>query len=146
MTEDPSRRGGVRPEGYPVAFERRLRLDDGRMVRIRPILPSDAPELAEAIRTADPDTLYRRFLGAPPRVTPELLTRLTTVDYVRRFVLVALDPTTDRGVAIARYEPLAEGVAAGRVGHRAGGAARRGRGGTRHSFLRRFVSGREPAH
>lgn len=94
-----------------MAFERRLRLDDGRMVRIRPILPSDAPELAEAIRTADPDTLCRRFLGAPPRVTAELLTRLTTVDYVRRFALVAFDPTTDRGVAIARYEPLTEGVA-----------------------------------
>jgi GNAT superfamily N-acetyltransferase len=102
---------GVLPEGYPVDFERRLRLDDGRMIQIRPILPSDAPELAEAIRTADADTLHSRFLGAPPRITPTLLTRLTTVDYVRRFALVALDPVTDHGVAVARYEPLEEGVA-----------------------------------
>ena len=33
---------------------------------IRPILPSDAPELADAIKTADPDTLRSRFLGGAP--------------------------------------------------------------------------------
>lgn len=107
MTVEP----GEPAPGYPVAYQRWLRLRDGRTVRVRPILPSDAPELAEAIRTADADTLHRRFLGAPPRVTPALLSRLTTVDYVRRFALVAFDPTTERGVAIARYEPLEEGVA-----------------------------------
>lgn len=95
-----------------MAFERRLRLRDGRSVWVRPILPSDAPELAEAIRTADADTLRRRFLGSPPRLTPALLRWLTTVDYVHRFALVALDPVTHRGIAIARFEPLAEvGVA-----------------------------------
>lgn len=100
------------PEGYPAAYERSLRLRDGRTVRVRPILPSDAPELAEAIRAADPDTLRRRFLGSSPRITPRLLTWLTTVDYVRRFALVAFDPATGRGIAVARYETLDEaGVA-----------------------------------
>lgn len=100
------------PEGYPATYERSLRLRDGRMVRIRPILPSDAPELAEAIHAADPDTLRRRFLGAPPRITPRLLTWLTTLDYVRRFALVAFDPVTECGIAVARFEPMDEdGVA-----------------------------------
>jgi RimJ/RimL family protein N-acetyltransferase len=99
------------PPNYPVEFERSLRLRDGRVVRVRPIVPSDAPELARAISSADADTLYRRFLGAPPHVTPALLSRLTTVDYVSRFALVAKDPASGRGVAIARYEPLSEGVA-----------------------------------
>lgn len=95
-----------------MAFERWLRLRDGRNVWVRPILPSDAPELAEAIRTADPDTLRRRFLGSPPRLTPKLLRWLTTVDYEHRLALVALDPATGRGIAIARFEPLQEeGVA-----------------------------------
>ncbi|MPZ78978.1 MAG: GNAT family N-acetyltransferase [Actinophytocola sp.] len=111
MTTRPLRNGEP-PEGYPVAFERWLRLRDGRYVWVRPILPSDAPELAEAIRTADPDTLRRRFLGSPPRLTPKLLRWLTTVDYERRLALVALDPATGRGIAIARFEPLQEeGVA-----------------------------------
>ncbi len=58
------------PRGYPAQYRRELVLRDGRRVLIRPILPSDAPELADAIKTADPDTLRRRFLGGPPRITP----------------------------------------------------------------------------
>jgi GNAT superfamily N-acetyltransferase len=99
------------PAGYPRDYERRLRLADGRHVQIRPIVPADAPALAEAIRAADPDTLRRRFLGGAPHVTPTLLEYLTTLDYARRFALGAADEATGRGVAIARYEPLREGVA-----------------------------------
>ena len=99
------------PPGYPRECVQEVTLRDGRRVLIRPILPSDAPELGEAIKTADPDTLHRRFLGAPPRVTPALLAHLAVVDYVRRFALVAIDTATRRGVAVARYEPAGEGVA-----------------------------------
>jgi RimJ/RimL family protein N-acetyltransferase len=86
-------------------------LPGGQRVLIRPILPGDAPELAEALKTADADTLRRRFLGGPPRVTPALLAHLTTMDYVRRFALVAIDPATRHGVAIAQYEPAGDSVA-----------------------------------
>jgi RimJ/RimL family protein N-acetyltransferase len=99
------------PPGYPRECEQEVTLRDGRRVLIRPILPSDAPELAEALKTADPGTLRRRFLGGPPRMTPALLTHLTVVDYVQRFALVAIDTVTERGVAVARYEPAGEGVA-----------------------------------
>lgn len=95
------RKGPVRPPGYPVRYECTVRLADGREVDVRPILPSDAPELAEAIRTADPQTLRSRFLGAPPPITPALLAGLTELDYVRRFALVAR--ADDVGVGIARY-------------------------------------------
>jgi hypothetical protein len=57
------------PSGYPSSYESVIRLADGRQVEIRPILPSDAPELAEAIRTADAETLRARFLGGPPPLT-----------------------------------------------------------------------------
>lgn len=89
------------PDGYPDTYERMVRLADGRRVSVRPILPSDAPELADAIRTADPETLHARFLGAPPPITPATLDRLTRVDYVHHFALVAR--ARKRGVAIARY-------------------------------------------
>ena len=105
------RRSGRLPPGYPAQCEQEVRLGDGRRVLIRPILPSDAPELAEAIRTADPDTLRRRFVGGPPRLSAGLLEHLTVVDYVHRFALVAIDPVTGRGVAIARYEPAGPGTA-----------------------------------
>lgn len=92
----------------PVEFSRELRLADGRVVAVQPLTPADAPELGEAISQADPETLYRRFCGPPPRVTPRLLRRLTELDYERRFALVARDALTGRGVAIARYEGTAE--------------------------------------
>ena len=79
---------------------------------IRPIKPSDAPALADAFETADADTIRRRFLGGHPQVTPELLDYLTTVDYMSRFALVAVEPASQRGVAVARYEPAGQDGAA----------------------------------
>ena len=102
---------GSLPPGYPEDYQRQVTLSDGRRVFVRPVLPSDAPELADAIRAADADTLRSRFLGGPPPVTPELLAHLTNVDYRHRFALVAIDPATRRGVAIARYEPVGGDVA-----------------------------------
>ena len=92
------------PPGYPSSYESVAQLADGRRVNIRPILPSDATELAEAIRTADPATLRSRFLGGPPRITPAVLDGLTRLNYVSRFALVAF--SRGRGVAVARYVAL----------------------------------------
>jgi RimJ/RimL family protein N-acetyltransferase len=107
----PIHRPTAVPAGYPPEYERDLRLPDGRTVFIRPIIPADRGPLAYAIRTADEDTVHRRFLGASPRITPQLLTHLTTVDYRERFALVAIDPIADEGIAVARYETTAEGSA-----------------------------------
>ena len=101
----PARQTADLPPGYPQEYLRLVTLRDGRSVLIRPIQPSDAPALAEAIESADADTIRRRFLGGRPQVTPELLDFLTTVDYTSRFALVAVEPASQRGVAIARYEP-----------------------------------------
>lgn len=92
------------PPGYPSSYESVVRLDDGRRVQVRPILPSDAPEVAEAIRTADAETLHARFLGSAPMPTQATLDTLTLLDYVHRFALVAR--SRGRGVAIGRYETL----------------------------------------
>jgi RimJ/RimL family protein N-acetyltransferase len=101
----PARQVVDLPAGYPLEYVRLVTLRDGRSVLIRPILPGDAPALAEAIRSADADTIRLRYLGGHPRVTPELLNFLTTLDYTSRFALVAVEPAGGRGVAIARYEP-----------------------------------------
>lgn len=103
MEPRPHRRATL-PEAYPAAYVTTRRLTDGRRVRIRPILPSDAAELAEAIRTADAATLRSRFLGAPPTVNRRLLESLTQLDYTTRFALVAR--ARGRGVAVARYIAL----------------------------------------
>jgi len=104
----PARQTADLPPGYPQEYQRLVTLRDGRSVLIRPILPSDAPGLAEAIESADADTIHRRFFGGHPQVTPELLDHLTTVDYTSRFALLAVEPASQRGVAIARYEPAGQ--------------------------------------
>jgi GNAT superfamily N-acetyltransferase len=101
----------ARPDGYPRAFERVVRLRDGRRVQIAPIVAEDAPELVEAIHDADAETLRARFLGGPPPLTPKLLDELTRVDYVTHFALVAR--WHGHGIAIARY--IAEGAGSAEV-------------------------------
>ena len=93
------------PSACPSSYESVITLADGRRVQIRPILPSDAPELAEAIRTADAETLRTRFLGGPPPLTDATLDTLTRVNYSSRFALAAF--SQGLGVAIARYATLA---------------------------------------
>src|SRR5437763_9564502 len=101
----PARQAADLPAGYPDEYEQMVTLRDRRSVFIRPIQPSDAPVLAEAIRSADADTIRLRYLGGHPQVTPGLLNFLTNVDYTSRFALVAVEPASRRGIAIARYEP-----------------------------------------
>jgi RimJ/RimL family protein N-acetyltransferase len=86
-------------------------LRDRRPVVIRPIIPADSAELAAAIRSADADTLRRRFLGGAPHPTAEQVERLTTLNYVDRFALAAADEGRGTGVAIGRYETISDGVA-----------------------------------
>ena len=93
----------VRPDGYPVQYEHRAVLSDGRAVLVRPVLPEDAPELAAALRRADPETLRRRFLGAAGPRTEQELRHLVEVDYAHRFAVAAFDES-GTGVGIARYE------------------------------------------
>jgi GNAT superfamily N-acetyltransferase len=111
VTQPLSPSPAAAPPDYPRAFERRIGLTDGREVFVRPIVPDDAGALGEALRDADPETLRSRFLGGSPHVTPTLLSRLTTLDYARRFAIVAADGRTGRGVGIARYETVEGDVA-----------------------------------
>lgn len=100
-------RGGARrgslPPGYPSGYDLTLVLRDGRAVQVRPVLPSDAGELAAAIAQADPETLHSRFLGGRPPRTEEEVRHLVELDYVGRFAVAAFDEN-DHGVGIARYE------------------------------------------
>lgn len=91
------------PEGYPAELVTEVELADGRLVRVRPIVPSDGPGLAAALAGADAETLRLRFLGWQPVLDDATLRYLVEVDYRWRLALVAFD-STGGGVGIARYE------------------------------------------
>lgn len=92
-----------RPRSFPKELETDLVLADGRKVKVRPILPSDADQLRAAIANADPETLRARFLGGKPPTDEATIQHLVCVDYVHRLALVAFD-LDGTGVGIARYE------------------------------------------
>jgi GNAT superfamily N-acetyltransferase len=92
---------GLRPPGYPAELERIVTLKDGLELPVRPIVPSDAPSLGEAIRHADLETLLRRFFTTRPNIGTRRLRQLTELDYRFRLALIAV--AQGRGVGIARY-------------------------------------------
>lgn len=99
--------GSTVPEGYPNDLEDRVTLADGSAVLFRPVLPSDASEIARAYAAADAETLFHRFFTAAPNIGEKQIHYLAEVDYQRRLALVALDDK-EHGVGIARYEGLSD--------------------------------------
>jgi RimJ/RimL family protein N-acetyltransferase len=82
---------------------RRLTLRDGHVVDVRPLERSDREGLAAAVRRLSDETRYLRFATAKPRLTNRELDFLVDVDHHRHEAIVAIDPTTRRGVAAVRY-------------------------------------------
>jgi len=95
--------GSVPPDpGYPLAWEADVVLADGGTAHLRPIRPDDADRLVEMHSRLSPQTIYYRFFGPYPRISPEDLRRFTVVDYHWRVAFVAL--LGERLVAVGRYE------------------------------------------
>ena len=83
-----------------------LTLGDGGVVTVRPLERSDRAELAAAIARLSDESRYFRFAAAKPRMTERELDHLVDVDHHGHEALLALDPRTGRGIAVARYVPV----------------------------------------
>lgn len=101
MTRPPN----TRPRSNATAElqTRRLTLRDGRAVDVRPLERGDREALAAGVRRLSDQTRYLRFATAKPRLTNRELDFLIDVDHHRHEAIVAIDPTTTRGVAVVRY-------------------------------------------
>jgi CRP-like cAMP-binding protein len=73
----------------------------GLTVHVRPLLPSDREDLAEAISAASERTLRMRFFTAG-RLPPSVIDYLVDLDFVDHFAWVATDDE-ERGAGISRY-------------------------------------------
>jgi RimJ/RimL family protein N-acetyltransferase len=78
-------------------------LADGSRIDIRPLGRGDERIVEALYERMSPESRRRRFLVAPPQLTPEDLQRLTDVDHRREEALVALDQATGLAVGEARY-------------------------------------------
>jgi L-amino acid N-acyltransferase YncA len=87
-------------------FDRPVTLRDGTRVRMRPIVPGDAPRLVALYDRLSRDTRYHRFFSSMRRLPPDWARFLATVDYRTRLALVVESPhDAEALIAVARYEP-----------------------------------------
>jgi RimJ/RimL family protein N-acetyltransferase len=85
------------------------KLPDGTQIQIRPIEPGDKARLSVALRRLSQQSIYRRFLGAKPKLSAAELRYLTEIDGHNHIALVAFlagDPESI--VAVARCVRLPE--------------------------------------
>jgi len=99
---------------YPTQLIDLWLLRDGRRVTVRPVLPQDAELEQSLVRGLSPEARYNRFFNPLRELPPELLARMTQIDYERHVALVAesFDAESERVVGEARYVLDEDGGAA----------------------------------
>ncbi len=88
--------------GEQTSLTKRVRLQDGTTVTLRPIRPEDEPGLIAFHTRLSPDTAFQRFHAPLPQLPANWAHFLANVDYERRMAIVALEG--DQLIAVARYE------------------------------------------
>jgi GNAT superfamily N-acetyltransferase len=81
----------------------RLKLNDGRVVDVRPLEWCDRQLLEAAIDRLSDRSRYLRFATPKHPVTERKLDYLVDIDHHDHEALLATDPLTGWGVAVARY-------------------------------------------
>lgn len=92
------------PPGYPAELEGTALLADGTAIEVRPIRPDDAARLVEFHSRLSPTSVYLRFFGAHPKLSPKEVERFTCVDYRDRLALVV--EVGGQLTAVGRYDRL----------------------------------------
>ncbi|MFL0580535.1 GNAT family N-acetyltransferase [Dietzia sp. 179-F 9C3 NHS] len=92
------------PEGYPHEWAADVLGSDGRAVRIRPILPSDAEKISRFHTSLSERTRYLRYFGSHDVLTDRELRHMTHVDYRDRMAFVA--ELGSEIIGISLYERL----------------------------------------
>lgn len=92
-------------EGYPVQYESRLTLKNGKTVFIRPILWTDGHLIVDLFNKLHEDSKYLRFLTPLNALPEDLLFRSTHIDYNNSSALAAViqEDGKDSIIAVSRY-------------------------------------------
>jgi RimJ/RimL family protein N-acetyltransferase len=83
-----------------------VRLADGSTVALRPLQRTDRAGLDAAVAGLSDRSRYLRFATAKPRLSARELDRLTDIDHRHREAILGIEPSTGRGIAVARYVEL----------------------------------------
>ena len=89
-----------------VDAEVEIELRDGAKLIVRPVRPADKEAIRKAFRRLSPETRYRRFLSITEELSDQQLRYLTELDHHEHEALIAYDPETGYGIAVARFVRL----------------------------------------
>ena len=96
---------------YPRKLVDRHVMADGTALTIRPIRPEDAAMERAFVDGLSERSRYLRFMYFLKRITPQMVSRFTQIDYDREMALVALvrDEGVERQIAVGRYAMYPDG-------------------------------------
>lgn len=77
------------PAPYPAHLTTALPLGLAHSISVRPVTPEDADIEVEFVGNLSQQSRYNRFLGGGVALTPELLKKLTHIDFGRDMALIA---------------------------------------------------------
>ncbi len=92
------------PSGYPGEWEQDAVLRDGGTVRIRPIVPADAPALQALVHNMSTQSSYFRFFRVKRELAPEELKAFTEIDYRSDMAFIAI--VDGELVGVGRYNSI----------------------------------------
>jgi GNAT superfamily N-acetyltransferase len=99
----PRARDGADGVLVALSITDELELRDGQRILVRPIRPADGNPLAELHARLSPDSIYRRYFGVKPVLSPAEILRFTGISEEWRFALVGVRSTGELA-GVARYE------------------------------------------
>ena len=99
-------RFAIRP--YPKEWERRLCLQDGTTVFVRPVRPEDEPLFGPFFSHVTQQDLRLRFFAPVKEFSHMFVARLTQIDYARAMAFIALDEGSGEMLGAVRIHADAE--------------------------------------
>ena len=100
---DPYNHLAIHP--YPAHLVRKVQLNDGTDIVIRPIRPEDAEIEAKFVREMSEESKYFRFMSTLRELSQEMLVRFTQIDYHNEMDLIAVksNGASEEQIGVARY-------------------------------------------
>ena len=99
------------PADYPPEWEQNAVLKDGGTVRLRPIVPSDAPALQAFVKNMSTESSYFRFFRVKKQLEPKELEQFTQLDYEVQMAFVAIVDGILVGIGRYNADDCADGFA-----------------------------------
>jgi RimJ/RimL family protein N-acetyltransferase len=96
---------------YPKEWERHDRLRDGTAVFVRPLKPEDAALYPDFLSEVTSEDLRLRFFAPIKELSPELIDKLTHLDYAQAMAFIAIEEQSGKMLGVVRLHNEPDGKA-----------------------------------